>query len=191
MANSGNLGNQQEGTKSWESLIDYLKTIITLASALLTATIAVADKLVLGVGSTWARFSLEVSWFALVATILAALLSVALCVNYLRNRTRETGAILTANSAFFLFAVSAVALFFAGYLRVSVYAEPNIEASLARAIVAVRSAAARESGWVATSAEWIEHKRQYKVRLRSEPSGYQYDVVVPADGGSIIALTRL
>lgn len=194
MSNSGDLKALtpwDQSMVSWQSLIDYLKTVITLASALLAVTIAIADKFLVSASPSGAKFSLGIAWALLVLTVLLAVLSVALCVNYLRKKTRERLALITANLSFFLFVVASIALGAVGVFRIYTSQEPNLEASITQAIVSARSAVSTESRWRAISAEWMETKQQYRIRLQSEPGKLNYEILTTPDGGQALTLLAL
>lgn len=73
----------------WSVLTDFSKTVITLASALLAATITFSGQLLAGLGGTCWVHAIRASWVCLILAILAALVAAGQAYTYLFEREKR------------------------------------------------------------------------------------------------------
>jgi hypothetical protein len=175
----------------WIALLEYLKGLVTVSAALLAVSVTFSDKILSESITSKQIWVLRGSWLLLLFCIVAAILSTILTVNYLKNNTREYGAILFANTAFFLFICAVIFFFVVGLQRSELSPKRDIQAVINKAIVTTRLSSPSDISVYIRSVEWIESKKQYKTVLIAEPSLSKYEILLSPEGALVSTVTKI
>jgi len=130
----GEAGKVDKTQNPWVVMIDYSKSIITLASSLLALTATFATSLLGTRPSRLSVIMLLISWGFLIAAIISAMLVSAYLTNFLRGTATNVGkAPLVSNICFFCLVLALLAFGVLGFLRLWPTATaPDISVALAR-----------------------------------------------------------
>ena len=106
-----------ERPNAWAVLVEYTKTLVTLASALLALTVTFASQIVPKGVQDVERWALIAAWGFLIFTIICAIWSAAFVVNVLFHDRKKRGAVFLANCAFFGLVLATAAFLVVGIMK--------------------------------------------------------------------------
>jgi hypothetical protein len=176
-----------EPPNQWSVIVEYNKMIIALASALLGVSVTFAEKLLVTPRS-FDRIALISSWVLLVLTILAAVMSAAFCINYLRNDERDKLSILFANSSFYLLLLASIGFLTLGVSRTGNVAEVTVASAIVIAREGVEQADPAASKWPIKSVAAVD--RNFVLIFDDPNSLESYSIAVDSISRKIVSVRR-
>src|SRR5437879_318728 len=102
---------------AWATLVDYLKTMVTLSSGLLGVTVTFSSTILTNDPTTQEATALLWTWVCLAFSTAGAVLGIAFCVEYVRKTKKGGAAIFFANFSFFTLLAAAICFLIVGYFR--------------------------------------------------------------------------
>jgi len=109
----------------WAVMIDYIKTVITLASGILGFSVTFVNALVGTAPSRTVVHLVEAAWFFLIVTIASALFAVGSITGYLRGKRKETKpAPMLCNVSYFALGLALAFFALAGAARLNQLTSP-------------------------------------------------------------------
>ncbi len=166
---------KEKPPSEWEATIDYSKTVITIASALLGITVTFTGQLLPSSTSSFQTIVVVLSWLALVLALLFGFLGVAFCINFLKTGKRGGLATFCSNCSFFLLLAAGVCFLILGGSRsVGLREHWDTTDVIQEATKTARSASQGKEFWQVHSLEWDSLHGEYKVVVTQQGSDQGY-----------------
>jgi len=170
----------EKAPNQWNALIDYSKTIITLASAFLAVTVTFSGQLIGKGSSKVIGLFLSITWGLLVAAIASGLVTTAFVINYLRVRKNEKVTIFCANVSYSLLLLAGISFLLVGWFSINTDDSPNvgsvIETTLKRMPEMVKGAP--NSKWSLESLQTEKSVDNYKLLVNEDVTSRKFYVWV-------------
>jgi len=164
----------------WNSINDYSKTIITLASGLLAITVTFSGQLIGKSNDRWSTGLLIGTWIILVMTIFSGVLTATFVIQFLRNNKDGKYAILFANVSYLTLALAgllflAFGIYTVGFSNKSWDAATSVEQALKKMPEFTGNADAK---WNLQSLQWDESSKTYKLLIAGDRTADKFTIIV-------------
>ena len=183
--------NPPEPPSQWEVISDYSKTVITLASALLSVTVTFSQELLGKVANSAPSTLLIWAWTFLLLAVTLGVATLAFVIAVLRKGEREQACIFCCNAGFWSLVV-AVALFARiGWLRINAPQQWSTGQVVEETLSRMPQVAHRKgSQWNILSLNWNARAQNYLLLVMERQTAEKWNVIVDAEERRIIRAAK-